>query len=121
MRKVIACSNIFWVQLSLEMKWSVWCSFLSSFSAAVFSQGVFTSAVSSWLLVGMVILTSGQGSGKVVEERWRGSPALHGLNYTCKTYQPPVTNNVPAQLIETCQGLPLTVISQSFIEVMSIK
>ena len=51
MRKVLACSNIFSVRLSLEMKWSAWSSFLSSFSAGVFCQ-VFTSAVSSSLLVG---------------------------------------------------------------------
>ena len=48
------------------MKWSAWSSLLSSFSAGVFCQGVFTSAVSSSLLVGMVILTAGQGSGKEV-------------------------------------------------------
>ena len=108
MRKVMAGSNIFSVPLSLEMKWSACCSFLSSFSAAVFSQGVFTSASCQFL-------ASGWDGHSDLRSRFReggrGSPALHGLNYTCKTYQPPVTNNVPAQLIETCQGLPLTVIS----------
>ena len=68
MRKVMAGSNIFSVPLSLEMKWSACCSFLSSFSAGVFCQTVFTSPVSSSLLVGKL---GGREGGRDGHSDWR--------------------------------------------------